>query len=57
MDTSSEANKLVSNMLTLLTGEKWKKVRSMMSPAFTSGKLKAMAPLVGKVRRIYYRYT
>ncbi len=53
MDTSSEANKLASNMLTMLTGEKWKKVRSMMSPAFTSGKLKAMAPLINKVLYTY----
>ncbi len=50
IDTTSESNKLVANMLTMLTGEKWKKVRSMMSPAFTSGKLKAMAPFIDKVR-------
>ncbi len=49
MDHTSESNKIASNMLTMITGEKWRKVRSMMSPAFTSGKLKAMAPLIDQV--------
>ncbi len=49
MDTSTEGNKYTANMLTMITGEKWKKVRSLMSPAFTSGKLKAMVPLIQRV--------
>ncbi|CAH1787501.1 unnamed protein product [Owenia fusiformis] len=32
----------VSNMLTELTGEEWKKTRSIMSQTFTSGKIKRM---------------
>ena len=27
-------------MLTVITGERWKNVRSILSPAFTTGKLK-----------------
>ena len=29
-----------ASMLTNLTGERWKNVRSVLSPAFTTGKLK-----------------
>ncbi len=50
MDESTYANKIVANMLTAIKGEKWKKVRNMLSPAFTSGKLKAMFPLIEKVK-------
>ena len=39
----------IANMLTLLTGDKWKAMRSMMSPIFTSGKLRGMVPLIDKV--------
>ncbi len=49
MDTNSLGTKILSNMMTSLKGEQWKQVRSAMSPAFTSGKLKAMAPLINKV--------
>ncbi len=39
-------------MLTMLKGDKWKQVRSILSPVFTSGKLKAMEPLINKVGKI-----
>ncbi len=49
IDTTKEGNKIMSNMMTALKGEQWKRVRSIMSPAFTSGKLKAMVPLIQRV--------
>ncbi len=52
MDTSDRAGKIMANMMTMLTGEKWKTVRNIISPIFTSGKLKAMTPLINKVCEI-----
>ncbi len=52
MDTSTEANRYIANMMPFVTGEKWRKVRSLMTPAFTSGKLKNMVPLMQKVTAI-----
>ena len=43
------ANKIFSQMLISLTGEKWKGMRGILSPVFTSGKLRTMAPLVNRV--------
>ncbi|XP_027231239.1 cytochrome P450 3A41 isoform X2 [Penaeus vannamei] len=45
---SSEKDRVMANMLTMKTGEEWKKLRSVMSPTFTSGKMKGMFPLVCK---------
>ena len=42
-------NKYFNNMLTVISGEKWKYTRSTLSPIFTSGKLKAMTILLNKV--------
>ena len=39
---------LIKYMFTNMKGDKWKKVRSMMSGVFTSGKLKIMAPHIIK---------
>jgi len=38
--------KLIKYMFTNMKGERWKKVRSMMSGVFTSGKLKLMMPFL-----------
>jgi len=48
-DLSKKANKYFVGMLTTLTGEKWKTMRGIMSPVFTSGKLKSMMPIIHKV--------
>ena len=42
-------SKYIANILTLLEGDKWKTTRSKISPIFTSGKLRAMVPLIDKV--------
>ena len=45
----SKNNKYFSKMLIELRGSQWKHVRSSLTPAFTSGKLKAMVPLIHQV--------
>ncbi|TRY80861.1 hypothetical protein TCAL_07803 [Tigriopus californicus] len=42
-------NKIMGRMLTSLKGDQWKTMRSIVSPVFTSGKLKSMTVLVNKV--------
>jgi len=46
---TSKNNRYFPMMLTELRGSQWKHVRSSLTPAFTSGKLKAMVPLIHKV--------
>ena len=36
-------------MLTAITGERWKQLRSKLSPVFTSGKLRLMVPKLDRV--------
>ncbi|XP_037785999.1 cytochrome P450 9e2-like [Penaeus monodon] len=48
MELPSEKDRVLTNMLTMKTGEEWKKLRAIMSPTFTSGKMKGMFPLVCK---------
>ena len=45
----SKNNKYLPQMLVELRGSEWKRVRSSLTPAFTSGKLKAMVPLIHRV--------
>jgi len=47
-DSTAEVEKIFSLMLTNMTGEEWKKMRTIVSPVFTSGKLKLMVPHVDK---------
>ena len=39
---------VMSKFLTQLHGQEWKNMRSIISPTFTSGKMKAMSPLMNK---------
>ena len=38
----------LASMMTVVTGQRWKDIRSIMSPAFTSGKLKGMMYIIEK---------
>lgn len=41
-----EKDKITAQMLSLKKGEEWKQLRAIMSPTFSSGKMKGMFPLV-----------
>ena len=43
-----ESDKIVGMFLTNLKGDEWKKMRTLISPVFSSGKLKLMVPLLEK---------
>jgi len=47
--SKTKANAIITSFLTNLNGEKWKAMRTMLSPVFTSGKLKLMIPHMAKV--------
>ncbi|KAK8388435.1 hypothetical protein O3P69_020429 [Scylla paramamosain] len=44
--TGNERDEMVSEMLSLKNGAEWKNLRAVMTPTFTSGKIKSMFPLV-----------
>ena len=50
-DSKEEVDKLFGLFLTNMSGESWKKMRTLSSPVFTSGKLKLMVPHVNKVKK------
>lgn len=49
IDLDKEANKYFLNSLIALEGDEWKYFRSILSPIFTSGKLKNMTPFMDSV--------
>lgn len=46
----------LSEQLFFQAGQKWKKIRAKLTPAFTSGKLKAMLPIVAHNGQILRRH-
>ncbi|KAG0724962.1 Cytochrome P450 3A11 [Chionoecetes opilio] len=46
LDTGNEREQMIMEMLTLKNGAAWKSLRAIMTPTFTSGKIKSMFPLV-----------
>merc|ERR1711970_1334324 len=47
-ESDLESDKIANMFLTNLKGEQWKKLRAIVSPVFTSGKLKGMVPIIDK---------
>lgn len=48
MTLTSDEDKVMNKFLTNVTGDHWKGIRSVLSPSFTSGRMKGMFPLVEK---------
>ena len=46
MTTYGQVDNIMSKNLALLTGEDWKRIRAIISPTFTSGKMKRMYPMM-----------
>ena len=42
-------DKYFKDMLLILTGDRWKAIRTLATPIFTSGKLKGMTPIIESV--------
>jgi cytochrome P450 family 6 len=51
-----ESNKHFKTFLTVLHDDKWKSMRNMMTPIFTSGKIKATLPLVNEAAFALTKY-
>ena len=51
-DHSQIGDRIIGNMFMFQKGDMWKTKRSMMTPVFTTGKLKLMYPLLLKVRYV-----
>ena len=51
LNTDVAVNRLTMSMPTMLRGERWKTLRSVMSPIFTSGKLKSMTGTIDAIAK------
>lgn len=50
------SNQYVSDMMINISGDRWKAMRTLASPVFTSGKLKSMVPLIDNVGDALVKY-
>ena len=55
-DAHEEMDKLFGMFLINMTGDAWKRMRTMTTPVFTSGKLKLMVPHINKVSILHSTY-
>merc|ERR1711963_1004555 len=55
-DHSQIGDRIIGNMFMFQKGDIWKTMRSMMTPVFTTGKLKLMYPLLLKVSQQLEKY-
>ena len=53
-DEKVEGDRIFKQMFMFSKGDDWKSGRSMMSPVFTTGKLKLMFPLLERVRSVKF---
>ena len=51
IQASRKSNRYFMDMLTMMTGERWKTMRNILSPVFTSGKLRNMMPIIDNVSK------
>merc|ERR1711911_222281 len=53
-DENVEADRIFSQMFMFSKGDDWKSGRTMMSPVFTTGKLKLMYPLLERIHQLEF---
>ncbi|TKC33295.1 hypothetical protein EI555_005879, partial [Monodon monoceros] len=46
---------ILKNAISMSEDEQWKRLRSLLSPAFTSGKLKEMFPIISQIGDVLVR--
>ncbi|XP_057603482.1 cytochrome P450 3A29 [Hippopotamus amphibius kiboko] len=46
---------IMKNAISLSEDEQWKRIRTLLSPTFTSGKLKEMFPIIGQIGNVLVR--
>ena len=49
LDPHDEIDKIFANTFLLMKGDQWKTTRNIISPVFSTGKMKLMFPLIRKV--------
>lgn len=54
-DFTAALGPVLSHAMTEINGEKWKRIRSAVSPTFSTGKLRRMVPIVQEVTDIFMK--